>query len=113
MKVLDDKGLTLIELLAVVVILGIIAAVSFPLYFTHAENARAAICDENSQRLEQFYETDLLITGAQSDVKFRQYLLENPDYECPDEGEYSYVDDEVLCDHHDEVEDDGGDVPFL
>ncbi len=46
------KGFTLIELMAVIVILAIIAAIAFPFIQEAIKNSREKACEEQKQRIE-------------------------------------------------------------
>ena len=80
------KGFTLLELLIVVVIIGIIAAIAIPSYTSHVRNARrtdgqAALLDAYA-RMERFYaennsyQTATISTGSNTDI------LNDPDSTC-------------------------------
>ncbi|WP_205825331.1 hypothetical protein [Bacillus sp. RO1] len=57
----------------------------------------------------------MLVGKEHSDVEFVSFLLEHGNYVCPVGGTYNYVDGEVDCSEHDEVDqtEDDGEVPFM
>lgn len=127
-KKLNNQGVTLIELLAVIIIIGIIAVIAVPIYNNYIENAEKGVCHTNTFELERMYELELLMDGTtHSDTKFTTYLQEYGSDLCPDEGITSYIEDQFRCSihgshshnqdepiHDDKNEDDSGnDVPFL
>ncbi|MDQ0232749.1 prepilin-type N-terminal cleavage/methylation domain-containing protein [Metabacillus malikii] len=114
---MNESGLTLIELLAVITILGILLAIAVPSYFSYIEETKADVCDVNRVKLKETYEAQLSIDGmTHREVLFRKFLLEYNHDICPDDGEIVYLDKEINCHVHqgeNDVDDNENGVPFL
>ena len=118
-----SRGFTLVEVLAVISILGIIASIATVFVMGITDKAERDVCNANVQRIERDYETHLeLESKTHSEVLFSQYLQEYQGAVCPAGGAMSYMDGEVECSvhSHNEVEQDNQDedresdsVPFL
>ncbi len=119
----SNKGLTLVEVLAVVVILGILTAIAVPSVIGLIEKTKKDVCKVNRKIVERMYEMHLTIENIDhSDTLFSKTLDEFEGDLCPDDGRYTYEDGEVLCSVHsvgNVEEDDAGDeeedpgVPFF
>ncbi|PMC37353.1 hypothetical protein CJ195_11365 [Bacillus sp. UMB0899] len=118
-RLLNGRGLTLIEVMTVVVILGIVAAIAVPGVLGYINSTKADVCDVNRNQLERDYEVHLMIESKEhSDVAFSGYFLRYEAKVCPEFGVINYVDGEVHCSVHDHIESDeeedkGVGVPFL
>ncbi|MGD6778415.1 type IV pilin protein [Sutcliffiella horikoshii] len=113
---MKNDGLTLVEILAVMVILGILASIAVPSVLAHIRKTEIDVCDVNSSELLKRYNQELVLEDKNhSDLEFTSFLVEHDEYVCPVGGIYHYVDGEVECSDHSEVEEpeDEGEVPFL
>lgn len=117
----EEKGFTLVELLAVIVILGIIAAIAVPAVFGIIEKSREDVCYTNRSELARMYKSYLDIE-SKKDTKenFDVYLLDSGYGICPSDGVISYDDGVIKCNIHfddsgenGEQDDGNQDVPFL
>ncbi|MFC0272290.1 prepilin-type N-terminal cleavage/methylation domain-containing protein [Metabacillus herbersteinensis] len=113
----NENGLTLMEVLVVVVILGIIAAIAVPSILGMIEKVEADVCAVNRLEVERLYEREIVLhSSTHSEVLFSAFIQEHVLEPCPVEGVYMYKDGNVECSehvHHSDKEDEGEEVPFL
>ena len=116
---MDKKynGFTLVEVIVVIAILGIIAAIAIPKLTGFKSMAEERVCDANRQTVERLYSTFLIENGHEDSI-FNQFLIGNFDVVCPSGGKISYEDEKVKCSLHKEISDGdeeppGDEVPWL
>ncbi|MBN8193793.1 type II secretion system protein [Bacillus sp. NTK074B] len=116
----EQRGFTLVELLAVIVILGIVFSIAVISLVGTKEKAEMDVCAANRLELEKQYMGHLALEDVEhSDVVFHPFLMEFGSELCPVGGMITYTDGHVECSVHgeevDEEEDSGDDggVPYF
>lgn len=121
MSTMDRKsnGFTLVELIVVIAILGIIAAIIVPRLTGYNSVAEERVCAANRKTVERMYSSFLLENDIDSESTFAQFLIENFQVVCSSSGLISYEDGKVKCsvhddgNYHDENEPPRDEVPWL
>ncbi|WP_071392651.1 type II secretion system protein [Bacillus tuaregi] len=114
------NGFTLVEVLAVIVILGIHAAVAVISVGGIIEKAEKDVCDASVVEIERQYEVYLELESVERpELYLAEFLLSYDGRVCPAGGELRYFDGRVECSVHSVVEEENSDenedpgVPYL
>jgi hypothetical protein len=107
-----------VELLAVIVILGVVFSIAVISLSDTKERAEEDVCAANRVELENQYRSHLALEGVEhSDMVFTSFLIEFGFEVCPVGGVVTFLDGHVDCsvhsDEEDQEEDDSGGVPYL
>lgn len=117
----SEGGLTLVELLVVLAILGILVAIAVPSIIGLIEKLKKDVCEANRLELERMYLEYLKLESKEHSVIHFQECFLGYDHEiCPSGGVISYEEGAVNCSIHNETDGDVDDpnngnsgVPFL
>ncbi|WP_207706862.1 prepilin-type N-terminal cleavage/methylation domain-containing protein [Alkaliphilus pronyensis] len=115
-----SDGFTLIELIVVIAILGIIAAIAVPRLGGFRSKAEESVCAANRKTVERMYSAFLVENDIDhEDSIFNQFLIDNFNQICPTGGVTSYEGGKVKCSAHGSESEGEGDegrgeeVPWL
>lgn len=114
----NSKGYTLMELLAVLIILGIVSLIAVPSVLASIEKAKEEMCEVNRVEISRVYQLRLMSNEmAHNEKVFKTHLLEMNSSPCPEDGIFMYKDGMILCDIHvnenDHQNEEDVEVPFL
>lgn len=98
----NQDGSCLVELLLVLVIIGILLSISFPVYSLIIRRTEEAVCSTHSAHLNTMTHLDSRVPPEKA---LRGYLNQGGKYLCPSGGYYIYTGRWVRCNLHDEIED--------
>lgn len=98
----NQKGSCLVELLLVLVIVGILISVGFPVYSIIIRRTEGVVCRTHSSHLSTMTHFDSHVSPEKA---LGDYLNQSGQYQCPSGGFYIYNGRRVGCSLHDDIED--------
>ena len=99
----NKKGFTLIELMIVVAIIGVLAAVAIPRFVQSTDDAKTKACDANIAQINSQWEIQYVQDGDYEDITdFDDNTTYFPDGwpVCPHGDSYTDVSDNYRIDAH-------------
>lgn len=114
---MNKYGFTLIELVTVVAILAILSSLIILSFSPILTKVKKQSCMHNCSKLEQVYESQLILANIYHNDGLFQSLLDTYGIECPSGGTIGYDGTKVTCSEHmkidepEETEDNS--VPYL
>ncbi len=106
----NQKGFTLMELMIVIVIIGVLAAIGVPAYTNYVEKARATTCDANRRSLSTanglYYAENGEYAGDINDLEAYLDATTISNFTCPSKGTFTFNADNgtITCSKHDAQE---------
>jgi len=111
---MDKKsgGFTLVEIIVVIAILGIIAAIPIPRLTGFRSMAEESVCEANRKTVERMYLAFLVENDMDhTDNIFNEFIIDNFNEVCPAGGVIRYEDGKVKCSVHEDGSEDNVNVP--
>ena len=105
----NQKGFTLMELMIVIVIIGVLAAIGVPAYTNYVEKARATTCGANRRSLSTanglYYAETGTYAGDINDLEDYLDATTISNLTCPSKGTFTFnADGTITCSKHDAQE---------
>lgn len=100
-SVRKQKGFTLGELLIVVAIIGVLVAVSIPIFTGQLEKAKLATCQANRRSLLAEVRIKALDDDISQEEAFKEVYTDASKYPCPKGGTFSFENGVIKCSVHD------------
>ena len=92
---MDKKGFTLIEMIVVITVIGVLAAIAVPSLMAYIDKGKASDCEINRKALVLKLEAERAQAPGAS---MEEIIKNNPEIQCPAGGIYTAVDkDTVKC----------------
>lgn len=92
------KGFTLVEILAVIVIVSVLMLIAVLSVMGVTERIVKEVCDANRLELERNYRVHFIVESkVHTSTAFKEFLLAFGNKICPVDGEISYVNGKVEC----------------
>jgi prepilin-type N-terminal cleavage/methylation domain-containing protein len=105
MKKMNKKGFTLVEIMIVVAIIGLLAAIGIPSFSKARSNSREKTCLNNQRIIDAAKEQDALennLDAGEAAANYLDYIKGGADPVCPSGGAYTVgnIDTDPSCSDH-------------
>jgi prepilin-type N-terminal cleavage/methylation domain-containing protein len=107
----DQAGITLVEVMAVVVIMGVLSMVAVPSVVKSIDKAKQEVCNTNLTFLERMYTLHLVTEGIEhSEVIFSEFMQGYGEELCDSDCEIIFAEGKIECSEYPK---EVADVPYL